>query len=152
MQFFAFMLLVALSDTYPEHMYHHNHTTMHNQRMTWNVSNRVWSKAWRQPDPRLYDTLTFFIGCMCVCVYLGSLSCPSWVPWPRPSSYIQEAWKQALGHLEGPISSESVGNREGSQEYGDWKTVLETVCVDSWKCVQERRKAWQTLEGLLWGL
>lgn len=56
-------------------------------------------------------------GCKCVCVsvsvrvcvYLDSLSCPCWVPWPQPSSYIQVAWKRACGHLERPISSQSVG-------------------------------------------
>lgn len=50
---------------------------------------------------------------VCVCVYLDSLSCPCWVPWPQPSSYIQVAWKRACGHLEQPISSQSVGGEGG---------------------------------------
>lgn len=86
----------------------HNHTTMDNQRMSWNVLSWVWSKAQHQSDPFVLRGCVFLHLCVFVCVYLGSLSCPCWVPWPRPSSYIQGAWKQALGHLERPISSQRV--------------------------------------------
>lgn len=61
-----------------------------------------------------------------MCVYLDSLSCPCWVPWPQPSSYIQVAWKRACGHLERPISSQSVGGEVDGQvgggvtEWGRW--------------------------------
>lgn len=74
---------------------------------------REWSKARHQYHP------TFFSGVqVCLCVYLGSPSCPCWDPWPRPSSYIQEAWKRALGHLERPISSQSIGYGEVLREDG----------------------------------
>lgn len=76
---------------------------------------------------RDWDFVFSLCECVFVCVYLGSLSCPCWVPWPRLSSYIREAWKQAWGHLERPISSQTVGHGEVSWEIGDWETVWETA-------------------------
>lgn len=105
----------------------HNHTTMENQRMSWRC---VKNGAKQDISPPGFISL----GCRCVlCVYLGSLSCPCWDPWPRPSSYIREAWKRALGHLERPISSQRTGYREVLREDGDWETVWETTGrVDEW--------------------
>lgn len=79
-----------------------------------------------------------FVCVCCCCVYLGSLFCPCWVPWPRPSSYIQEAWKQVWDHLEAPISSQTVCHR------GRWLRDSEG---DSWRGVRVRQQ-----EGVcMWG-
>lgn len=130
----------------------HNHTTMENQRMSWRC---VKNGAKQDISPPGFISL----GCRCVlCVYLGSLSCPCWDPWPRPSSYIREAWKRALGHLERPISSQRTGYREVLREDGDWETAWETTgrvdeCgrqLGEWtseQCVQVRGKAQNTLGG-----
>lgn len=115
-------LPVAPSDTYPEDMYRHTTTP------PWRT------RGWAEDVSRMEQSKTsvppgfISLGCRCVlCVYLGSLSCPCWDPWPRPSSYIREAWKRALGHLEGPISSQRTGYGEVLREDGDWETVWQTT-------------------------
>lgn len=106
----------------------HNHTTMDNRRMSW----RCVENGAKQD---IGTTRLFFSGVQVrLCVYLGSPSCPCWDPWPRPSSYIREAWKRALGHLEQPISSQSTGYGEVLREDGGWETVWETTRrVDEWE-------------------
>ena len=59
----------------------HNHTTMDNQRMSWNVLSWVWSKARHQSDPFVFEGKCVFYACLCVCVprlpllpMLGSLA------------------------------------------------------------------------------
>lgn len=122
-------LPVALSDTCPEGMYRHTTTP------PWTTG------GWVEDVSRMEQSKTsgppgfFFSGVQVrLCVYLGSPSCPCWDPWPRPSSYIREAWKRALGHLEQPISSQSTGYGEVLQEDGGWETVWETTRrVDEWE-------------------
>lgn len=128
----------------------HNHTTMDNQRMSWRC---VENGAKQDISTTQFFFFFFFSGVQVrLCVYLGSPSCPCWDPWPRPSSYIREAWKRALGHLEQPISSQSTGYGEVLREDGDWETeVGETTgrvdeCgrqLGEWmseRCVQVRGK------------
>lgn len=108
-------LPVARSDTYPADMYRHTTTPPWKPEDELKMC-REWSKARHRNHPAFF----FFSGVqVCLCVYLGSLSCPCWDPWPRPSSYIREAWKRALGHLEQPISSQSTGYGEALREDGD---------------------------------
>lgn len=131
--FLAFMFICRSVRYIPgRYVSSHNHTTMDNQRMSWNVLSWVWGKAQRQSDPFVIGVrgAVSFHVCMlmCVCVYLGSLSCPCLAPWPRPSSYIREAWKQVWGHLERPISNQRVccGGGSGGERW------LRNSVGDSW--------------------
>lgn len=156
--FLAFMFICRSVRYIPErYVSSHNHTTMDNQRMSWNVLSWVWNKARRQSHPFASSVWgpDFLRAFVFVCVYLGSLFCPCWVPWPRPSSYIREAWKQVWGHLERPISNQRVGCRGGEGVGGggvSGSQWLRDRVGDSWTGGQVRQSVcrWGGREGLLW--
>lgn len=78
--FFAFVFTCRSVRYIPSrYVSSHNHTTMDNQRMSWNVLSWVWSKARHQSDPFVWKGLQgfFFLCvhvCLCVCTSAPSLA------------------------------------------------------------------------------
>lgn len=74
--FFAFMFTRRSFRYIPgRYVSSHNHTTMDNQRMSWNVLSWVWSKARHQSDPFVLRGLCFWVHmCLSVCTSAPSLA------------------------------------------------------------------------------
>lgn len=129
--FLAFMFICHSVGYIPgRYVSSHNHTTMDNQRMSWNVLSWAWSKAQRQSDPFLLcvpGAVILHIHVFCVCVprlpllpMLGSLA-----------STIQLYSGGMETGLRSPGTtnqqSESLLLQEGLGVSSDWETVWKTA-------------------------